>query len=120
MHHRVRARKVEPDAAGLKADEKNGDGRVALKLLDDLGAVPGRTIEITEGDLLRGQFLAQQGEHGGELAENQNPMPSIERFLEQFQEKLRFTGMGAAAALPSLSRRGSQQIWRNRSNAVKT
>ena len=56
----VGGRQVEAEAAGLEADEEDGDLRVGLEVLDPLGAVAGPAVEVFVGDPLGVEPLADE------------------------------------------------------------
>ena len=92
MDNRVRPGEVEADAARLEADEENGDGRVALEMVDDLGAVARGAVEVAEGDVPGGEIVADEREHLGELTEDQDAVAAVEDFLEELVEEFDFAG----------------------------
>ena len=55
-------RQVQAEAAGLQADQEDGDRRVGLEPLDPLGAVAGPAVEVFVGDPLGVEPVADQGE----------------------------------------------------------
>ena len=96
MDDGIGAGEVEADAAGFEADEEDRDGGVVLELVDDLGAVAGGAVEVTEGDFAGGQVFADQREHLGELAEDEDAVATVEDLLEEFIEEFQFTRGGGA------------------------
>ena len=84
----VGAGEVEAGAAGLQRDEENGYGGVGLETIDlGLAGFRGeRTIEVTVGDFLGGEFLAHETEQAGKLREDEEAVAVVERLLQQFAE----------------------------------
>ena len=50
----------------------------------------GRTIQVAELDLAPLQLFLQQTEHSRELAEHEEPVPTVEALVEQFAKELQF------------------------------
>ena len=77
----VRGRQVEPQAAGLEADEKE-IALAGLKGVDLALPVLGRggAVEIAVGDVACVQVFADQGEMADELAEDQGLVAVFQQF----------------------------------------
>src|SRR5437764_2758374 len=60
MNDCVRAGEREAHAAGLEADEKDGNLRVALEFLHHGTAISGRAIEVAELNVLRREPVLEQ------------------------------------------------------------
>src|SRR5208337_4205362 len=79
---------VQPSAAGLEADEENGDRVVGLKAAHNGGAIDGGAVEVAELDAGGGQSVFQECEHGNELAEDEDAVAAIDHFLEQLVKQI--------------------------------
>jgi hypothetical protein len=123
--------RLRPTPPALRLMRKTGMVESFWNLVDDLGAVAGGAVEVTEGDFASGQILADQREHLGELAEDEDAVAAVEDFLEEFIEEFEFAGgQGGGCGVGvgwvgrgwvrSGSSRRSQQIWRSRSRVVRT
>src|SRR5580765_5293617 len=63
MDDRVRAGERKANTAGLEADKKHGDFRVALEFFHHSTAIGRRAIEVTELYVLRRELVLEQPEH---------------------------------------------------------
>ena len=86
----VGGREVDPDAAGLQAEEEDAHLGIGIEAVDAFGAVVRGAVEIFEIDPLFVQAVADDGQHGCELAEDQDLVPGVERFLQKFVEEFKF------------------------------
>src|SRR5258705_7481904 len=83
MNDCVRAGERETHAAGLEADEKDGNLRVALEFLHHGTAICGRAVEVAELNVLRREPVLKQRKHRRELAEDQHAMTAVHGLLQQ-------------------------------------
>src|SRR4051812_2091625 len=81
VDHRVGAGERETHPAGLEADEKDGNLRIALEFLHDGAAIRRRAIEVAELHVLRRELLLEECEHRRKLAEDQHAVTAVHRLL---------------------------------------
>src|SRR5207302_532127 len=121
MNDCVRAGEREAHAAGLEADEKDGNLRVALEFLHHGAAIGGRAVEVAELNVLRRELVPEQRKHRRELAEDQHAMtPSMASSSNSPNIASLPELSSLNSAFSNLSSRRSQQIWRRRSSAFST
>ncbi len=91
---------VEAEAAGFEGDEEEGAGGVGLEMLDALLAVAGFAIEIFVDDAFGVEGGADDGEHAGELGEDQGFVAFVDDFFEAGDQQVEFgAGFGEARAV---------------------
>lgn len=86
---------VEAGAAGFEGDEEDGDGGV-LELGDELAAVFGFAGEFEGGDGACVEAVFDEGEHGGELGEEEDAAFFGDEGFDEVEEVEEFGGGGVA------------------------
>jgi hypothetical protein len=96
MDDGVGAGEIEAGAAGFQGDEENGDVGRGLETVDLglAGAGRERAVEVTVGDFLRDEFLAEEREERGELGEDEEAVVVVDGLGEEFAERVEFRGVG--------------------------
>jgi len=77
---------VQPESARLEADEEDAAIRVGLKAVDVFFSFSGLAIEVLVDDTAIFEMLADDGEHAGELGEDEGLVSLGEEFLEMEEE----------------------------------
>src|SRR5438128_5488354 len=92
MNDGVGSGEIEADAAGFQADQEDWNRGIALEAIHDFLTLFGRAIEIAEWNLELLQAFANEVQHRDELAEDENAVFAVDRFLEELVEKVQLGG----------------------------
>src|SRR5205823_4960281 len=88
MNDGVGSGEIQADAAGFQADQEDGNRGIALEAIHDFLTLLGRTVEVAEWNFEVLQAFANEVQHRDELAEDQDAVFAINRFLEEFVEQV--------------------------------
>ena len=91
----VGASEVEAGASGFEGDEEDGDVG-GLEVFDEFAAVFGGAGEFEVGDVEAVELLFDEGEHGGELGEEEDAAFFLEEGVEKVEEVGEFGRVGEA------------------------
>src|SRR5438094_223964 len=78
----------QTDAAGFQADQEDWNRGIALEAIHDFLTLFGRAVEIAEWNLELLQAFANEVQHRDELAEDEDAVFAVNRFLEEFVEQV--------------------------------
>src|SRR4051794_33132307 len=92
MNDAVGGGKIQADAASFQTDEEDGNGGIILKAIHDFLTLFGRAIEIAEWNLELLQAFTDEVQHRDELAEDEDAMFAVDRFLEELVQKVQLGG----------------------------
>ena len=88
---------VEAEAAGFEADEEELAVVVILEVFDAGGTVAGFAVEVFVADFFFVQMSAEDGEHAGELGEDERFVAFVDDFRQLRQKDAEFgAGLGGA------------------------
>src|SRR5439155_26061005 len=82
MNHGVGGGEIEADAAGFQADQEDCNRGIALETIHDFLTLFGRAVEIAEWNLEPLQAFTDEVQHRNELAEDEDAVFAVNRFLE--------------------------------------
>src|SRR5204863_3237474 len=88
MNDGVGGGEIQADAAGFQADQEDWNRGIALEAIDDFLTLLGRAVEIAEWNLELPQAFAHEVQHRNELAEDQDAMFAVDRFLEELVKEV--------------------------------
>src|SRR3954467_11708184 len=80
--------KIQADAACFQTDQEDGNRGIALEAIHDFLTLFGGAIEITEWNIELLQAFTNEVQHRDELAEDEDAVLPINRFLEEFVEQV--------------------------------
>ena len=92
MNDGVGGGKIQADAAGFQTDQEDWNRGIALEAIHDFLTLFGRAIEIAEWNLELLQAFADEVQHRDELAEDEDAMFAVDRFLEEFVQEVQLCG----------------------------
>src|SRR5436305_2207994 len=88
MNDGVSGGEIQADAASFQADQENGNRGIALEAIHDFLTLFGRAVEIAEWNLKLLQGFANEVQHRDELAEDEDAVFAVNRFLEELVEQV--------------------------------
>src|SRR5204863_768324 len=109
MNNGVGGGEIQADAARFQADQKNWNRGIALEAIHDFLTLFGRAVEIAKWNLQLLQAFANEMQHRNELAEDEDAVFAVDRFLEEFVEEIELGGgLGGSASFQLAFWRGVQ------------
>src|SRR6476660_2408810 len=92
MNDGVGGGKIQADAASFQTDQEDGNRGIALEAIHDFLTLLGRAIEIAEWNLKLLQAFTDEVQHRDELAEDEDAVVAVDRFLEELVEEVQLGG----------------------------
>src|SRR5207342_1960251 len=92
MNDGVGSGKIQADAAGFQTDQEDGNRGIALEAIHDVLTLFGRTIKIAEWNHELLQAFTDEVQHRHELAEDEDAMFAVDRFLEELVQEVQLGG----------------------------
>src|SRR5438552_3134965 len=92
MNDGVSSGEIQADAAGFQADQEDWNRGIALEAIHNFLTLSGRAVEIAEWNFELLQAFANKVQHRDELAEDENAVFAVDRFLEEFVEEVQLCG----------------------------
>src|SRR5213083_2518087 len=92
MNDGVGGGEIEADTARFQADQEDWNRGIALEAIHDFLTLFGRAVEIAEWNLELLQAFANEMQHRDELAEDEDAVFAVDRFLEELVEEVQLGG----------------------------
>src|SRR5438094_7617016 len=92
MNDGVGGGEIQADAASFQADQEDWNRGIALEAIHDFLTLFGRAVKIAEWNLELLQAFANEVQHRDELAEDEDAVFAVDRFLKEFVEEVELGG----------------------------